>query len=646
MGKVWKGKFKMKDKKRKLTAFMLAAAMICGLISAIPVYAEESGTPAGTTFDIRVVQTNDIHARIEEDEKSGFIGMDRLAGIIQSFTSEGDGALVLDSGDTFHGQSVATVVQGESVARLIKVCGYDAMTPGNHDWSYGKDRLKELGQMSGLKMLAGNVVNEDGTPFFDEESYIKEVTKDGKTLKIGVFGVIDPAMYQKTTPSNVAGLTFTDEVAYAKQEAAKLKQEGCDVVIALSHTYDPEGLAKQVDGVNLWLCGHEHIEVNTSVTTPDGSTAYVSESGYYLTEVGLMNLDCTMDEQGQVTTTVQKTPVDYTQSLNYEKNAEVTELLDVIKAENEVVLSREVGETPVDLDGVWEHLRIDQTNLGNVVTDAYLEATGADIAFENAGGIRASVNAGTVTYGDVIGISPYGNYIITKKLTGKQIKDMLEISVEIQKKSIAANESGDWDAWPEDSGSYLQIGGITVEYNPAQDEGNRILSIKTGEKELDENQEYTVAMNNYLAVSETYPEMAAVEEAGEFSACDEALIAFFEQGKDKIAASAESRRMIQTTKKDPEEENPQDPKEPEKENPETPEKENGENSGNSKDPVGGAQTKGNTLTTSAASNKNKSEVAAKTTRSPKTADEENAGIWILLMMCGASVVVMYKKKMI
>lgn len=74
MGKVWKEKFKRKDKKRKLTAFMLAAAMICGLISAIPAYAEESGTPAGTTFDIRVVQTNDIHARIEEDEKSGFIG--------------------------------------------------------------------------------------------------------------------------------------------------------------------------------------------------------------------------------------------------------------------------------------------------------------------------------------------------------------------------------------------------------------------------------------------------------------------------------------------------------------------------------------------------------------------------------------------
>ena len=62
-----KGKFKRKDKKRKLTALMLAVTMICGLISAIPVCADESGTPTSTTFDIRIVQTNDIHARIEED---------------------------------------------------------------------------------------------------------------------------------------------------------------------------------------------------------------------------------------------------------------------------------------------------------------------------------------------------------------------------------------------------------------------------------------------------------------------------------------------------------------------------------------------------------------------------------------------------
>lgn len=91
-----------------------------------------------------------------------------------------------------------------------------------------------------------------------------------------------------------------------------------------------------------------------------------------------------------------------------------------------------------------------------------------DIAFENAGGIRASIAAGTVTYGDVINVSPYGNYVVTKKLTGAQIKEMLESSLTIQKNCIVANDSGEWDAWPNDSGSYLQVGGIIVRFDPAQ----------------------------------------------------------------------------------------------------------------------------------------------------------------------------------
>lgn len=612
---------------RKWFTFVLTFCMIVGLMTAMPVYAEDSGESQSITFDIRIVETNDIHARIEENAKSGLIGMDRLSGIIKSFTEGADGSLVLDGGDTFHGQSIATVVKGESVARLMKACGYDAMTPGNHDWSYGKDRLKELGEMSGLEMLAGNVVNEDGTPFFENDSYIKEVTKDGKTLKIGVFGVIDPSLYKKTTPSNVAGLKFTDAEAYANEEAAKLRQEGCDLVIALSHTYDPEELASQVDGVNLWICGHEHIQIDSSVTTPDGSTAYVYESGYYLNEAGLINLNCTVDEQGEVSITSSRTLVDYAQSLNYEKDPAVTELINTIYQENETVLSREVGETPVTLDGEWVNLRIDQTNLGNVVTDAYLKVTGADIAFENAGGIRATVEAGKVTYGDIIGVSPYGNYIVTKKLTGKQIKDILEISIGIQQKSVAANDSGDTEAWPKNSGSYLQVGGITVEYDPALEEGNRVLSVKVGDQNLDENREYTVAMNNYMAVSSNYPEMAATKEDGEFSACDEALIAFFEQGKDAVAASVDSTRMIQTTKKDTSGEEIKKPETEDKKGTEAEDKKDTE----TEDKKG----------TEAEAKKDTEEI--KKTSSPKTADTASFGIWIMLMLLSGGVVTVYSR---
>ena len=617
---------KMKQLKKqwnKVTALLLIFGMVFGLFAAVPVQAEDGNASGSTIFDVKIVHTNDIHARVEEDDYNQVIGMDRLSGIAQAFTEGADGSLMLDSGDTFHGQSIATLVKGESVAKLMKACGYDAMTTGNHDWSYGKDRLKELGGIANVKILSGNIKNADGTSFFDTDALVKEITKNGKTLKIGVFGVSDPEMKNKTTPSNVEGLDFQDAVAYAKKEAATLKSEGCDVVIALSHTLDPKNVAAQVDGVDLWLCGHEHIELSESVTTPDGSKTYVSESGYYLNTVGLIDLNCTMDEDGSVHVDYNKTSVDYEAAQNYPKDASVTAVLDSIKAENETVLNRVIGTSPVELDGIWEHIRIGQTNLGNVITDAYLLATGADIAFENAGGIRASIAAGTVTYGDVINVSPYGNYVVTKKLTGAQIKEMLETSLTIQKNCIVANDSGEWDAWPNDSGSYLQVGGITVRFDPAQPAGARVLSVQKDGQDLDDTKEYTVAVNNYLAGSDSYPQLAGAMETGEYSCCEELLIRFFEQGSDTVTASAAKQNMIQTTKEaeepgqPPAPVTPPVPEQPAKEQPEAVKTEKKEKASGTKTSV----------------------------KSPKTADSDEIFCWMILLLLssGAGSICLVRK---
>lgn len=591
---------------KKFIAVLMASLMLLLPFGSGAVWAQEDGAEQDTTFDVRIVHTNDIHARVEEDDYNQVIGMDRLSGIAQTFVAGSDGSLILDSGDLFHGQPIATLVKGESVAKLVKACGYDAMTTGNHDWSYGKERLKELGRIADIKILSGNVVNADGTPFFDEDTFIKEIEKDGITLKIGVFGVSDPQMKSKTTPSNVEGLEFQDAVSYANSEAAALKAAGCDVVIALSHTLAPRTLAGQVNGVDLWLCGHEHIEISDEVTTPDGSKTYISESGYYLDSVGLISLSCTKDRDGNISVAYNKTSVNYNEAQNYPKDASVTAILDEINAENAEELSKVVGSSPVELDGVWEHIRIGQTNLGNVVTDAYLLATGADIAFENAGGIRASVAVGDVTYGDVINISPYGNYVVTKVLTGKQIKEMLETSITIQKNCIVANDSGEWDSWPDDSGSYLQIGGIVVSYDPEQPEGERVLSVKKDGQELDDTKTYTVAVNNYLAISDSYPQLAAAEETGEFSCCEELLINFFAQGSDAISTSAADQRLIQTKK---EELNPEKPKEPE-------------------NPAAG---------TSATPQKNENENSGSVVKSPKTGDGEEMIYWFILLLIGGGV---------
>ena len=613
----------LKKQWNKITALLLTFGLIFGLFAVVPVQAQDGNASGSTIFDVKIVHTNDIHARVEEDDYNQVIGMDRLSGIAQAFTEGADGSLMLDSGDTFHGQSIATLVKGESVAKLIKACGYDAMTTGNHDWSYGKDRLKELGGIANVKILSGNIKNTDGTSFFDTDAFVKEITKNGKTLKIGVFGVSDPEMKNKTTPSNVEGLDFQDAVTYARKEAAALKAEGCDVVIALSHTLDPKNVAAQVDGVDLWLCGHEHIELSEPVTTPDGSKTYVSESGYYLNTVGLIDLNCTMDEDGSVHVDYNKTSVDYEAAQNYPKDASVTAVLDSIKAENETVLNRVIGTSPVELDGVWEHIRIGQTNLGNVITDAYLLATGADIAFENAGGIRASIAAGTVTYGDVINVSPYGNYVVTKKLTGAQIKEMLETSLVIQENCIAANDSGEWDAWPNDSGSYLQVGGITVRFDPAQPAGARVLSVQKDGQDLDDTKEYTVAVNNYLAGSDSYPQLVGAMETGEYSCCEELLIRFFEQGSDTITASAAKQNMIQTTKEaeepgqPPVPVTPPVPEQPVKEQPEAAKTEKKEKASGTKTSV----------------------------KSPKTADSDEIFCWMILLLLssGAGSICLVRK---
>ena len=119
---------KLKKQWNKVTVLLLTFGIVFGLFGAMPVQAQDGTASGSTIFDVKIVHTNDIHARVEEDDYNQVIGMDRLCGIAQTFTEGADGSLMLDSGDTFHGQPIATLVKGESVAKLMKACGYDAMT--------------------------------------------------------------------------------------------------------------------------------------------------------------------------------------------------------------------------------------------------------------------------------------------------------------------------------------------------------------------------------------------------------------------------------------------------------------------------------------------------------------------------------------
>ena len=530
----------MKKCKKQGTVFLLACLALVLILPADRMYA--AGTAAGNTYEIRIVSTSDIHARAASSG-SGY-GFEKIKTIAAGAEKESDMMLLLDAGDLYHGQAFATLTKGESIAELAAATGYDAVCAGNHDWSYGREQLRTLERLTAknnasgnFALLAGNVTGSSGEPFASQEFLIKEMpVNQGNTVRVGVFGLIDPKLYTGTSPSNVEGLVFGDMAGYARQAVAALEAEGCDIILGMAHCINPAALAASVSGVDLWIAGHEHVSLQELVTDREGKQVYVLEAGYYGSEVDVtrLNFSCVTDGSGACAISgLTVTPASYKedQISQTASDEEIAALYQSLSEAQTQILQEEAGVTPVKLEAGWEAVRIGETTMGRLITNAYLKETGADIAIENAGGIRTGrdIEAGTVTKADVIDTFPYGNYVVTKEITGSQLKELLELSIDTGIRNYAASEAGEYDGWPEDSGSYLQTGGMEVRFDASAPQGSRIRSLLAGGLPVEDTGTYTVAVNNYAAGSGDYPMLAASEIQNEYSACDEILIRYLQQ---------------------------------------------------------------------------------------------------------------------
>ena len=482
---------------------------------------------------IQIVHTNDIHGYYTQTE-SGTLGF----AILKSIVDKEGADIVLDMGDTFHGQAFATIDQGSSIAQLMKYIGYDAVTPGNHDWSYGAERLKELEKVGGFKILAANVTKENGDDFFEQNYIIKEVTADdGTKLKVGIVGVIDDIFYSSTASDNITGLNFEEEAQEATKIATYLSDvEKCDIVLAMTHQSDCKEFVANIKGIDAVLAGHEHIVMDESYTDSEGKLIPVVEAGYYMNNIGVMELTLDADSKKILSVDEQFYTIENLNGIT--ENEQIKNNISQIENEQQVILSQTIGYTEKAYPYSWEDIRISQQDIGKFITDSYLEFTGADVAFENAGGIRAGLEAGDITYQDVISISPYGNIVITKKLTGKEIIDILNQSIAIgkacddiytiQKEAVKKGEDPYQYSWPEHNGSYLQFSGIKIKTN----ENGQIVSAKINGTDVNDNQIYTVAMNNYLGESNVYTTLAQTSLEQEFGTCEQALLKYIKNRDD------------------------------------------------------------------------------------------------------------------
>lgn len=598
--------------KRLLHRLALTTALLAGALAGAPSFAFAGSLPGVINGDVTVMHTNDIHGSYKysynASKGTGTVGFDGLAVLYSAQSNAPD--FLLDAGDTFHGQSFATMSEGKSIAELMDTFyadGYDATTPGNHDWSYGADTLRTMtgytATSTPFTMLCANAKSTSGVWSSTITKTLDRTWEDSENastfdyqIKVGVVGAMDESLGSSLRADLVAGTSFSSAASAINAEAKRLREnEGCNVVVCIAHTLNAKTFAAQLDGVDALIAGHEHINLDENVTGADGKPVRVVEAGSAFAEVGLLSIPYKYDTKGTETTdddTVSVYAGDsdeklYTAKdvndlladpnnqsiLNDVRSTKIKPLDDVFEAESNKVLGTSTanyfyGEDKFGTHG-WEMVRTtdfrpskagDTTKaqtIGHVICSSYLDLTGADLAIENAGGIRGGIAAGDVTAGNLIAISPYGNTVETWTMTGAdflaalehslQISDDCNDSYELQQAYVAAGhteqEAQDMYKWRDDSGSVLSFGGINVAIDWTQSEGKRIVSAtltKDGTA-LDPAKTYTVATNNYIITNTTdFPTFANATKRTEWGTCEAALRALIGQSdwESKMASLA------------------------------------------------------------------------------------------------------------
>jgi LPXTG-motif cell wall-anchored protein len=475
--------------------------------------------------EITILHTNDTHGRVKSD--SSVIGIDTISAIKKSIPN----SILVDAGDTLHGLPFATMNKGADIVTLMKLAGYDVMTPGNHDFNYGYQRLLELANMAsegsnGFPIISSNVMKGDKALL--NSNIIKEI--DG--VKVGFFGLSTPETAYKTNPNNVIGINFNDPIESAKKQVGELKAKGADVIIAIAHIGTDDSseitspmIAKAVEGIDIIVDGHSHSKYPTGLEADNG-TIIVSTGEY---EANLGQVKIIVDKETKKLVNTVATLIPKSTASTIEADETVTSKIKEIDDAQNVILSKVIGNSKVVLDGARENARTKETNLGNLITDAMLYVTGAQIAITNGGGIRDSINEGEITKGEVVKVLPFGNFIVTKYLTGAQIKDILEHGVK---------------SYPATAGQFTHVAGIKYAFDKDKEAGNRVFSITIDGKALDMNAKYLVATNDFMAAGgDEYPHFKNAKTENEFQALDEALEVYIKKLGD-VNYSVEGRIVV------------------------------------------------------------------------------------------------------
>ena len=486
-------------------------AAVLGLCLSLPMPVFASVQKDGV--HITILHTNDIHARVQStDDEGKTIGMDWLAGAIWAQKGADEDTLALDAGDTFHGLTLINLSRGSNMAMLMNLSGFDAMTPGNHDFNFGSQRLIELASILNFPVLSANLMDKDKTQYIFRpyKSY------DFNGVKVAVIGLSTPEIAYKTNPFNVKDVAFTDPIAAAQELMPKLRASH-DVVIGLMHmgldkssVVTTEQLVKAVPGFDVIIDGHSHTTLPKGMKVGNTLICQTGQYGHALGKVELVVKDhklrkvqaSLLNRQG--VEKLAKTPDEGVVQALQEINMQV-------KMETETV----VAESPRELTAAREIVRTQESELGNLAADALRQATGADVAVVNGGNLRTSLPAGKITKGAVLDVFPFNNRVLTLAVDGKTLKSMLELSVQYL---------------PAAFGGFLDVSGMTFTVDTKAPAGQRVSEVKVQGQPLAESKNYMVAVNDFTAFGgDGYEMLKGAQLKGDFGSLEDIFVEYLQK---------------------------------------------------------------------------------------------------------------------
>ena len=471
-------------------------------------------TATVSAAELVILHTNDFHGRIlNTDDRGQSMGLAEMVAAIKTLKSQNKNSLWFDAGDTFHGMPAINISKGENMLNFLNIAGLDAMTLGNHDFNYGIETLLDINKKAKFDILDANLVYRSNDKLLLKPYKIYKMP-DG--LKVGVFGLTTPDTQIKARPDLVRGINFLNPVEIAKDMVKELRPK-CDVIIAVTHVgvvdlsdFTSIQLAKEVDGIDLIVDGHSHTVLPSGLTI---NNTLIVQTGSYAHNLGKVTIE--LDGKKIISKKAELLDADAVKKINPTPDKNISAAIRKMNRDNKKLFNRVLATNQNVLTYDYSTIRLQETELGDFIADAFRWRTGADIAVINGGGVRGEIPKGNVTYGDIINIFPFGNQLQVIEIPGSAIREMLENSVSV---------------YPEILGGFLQVSGLRFTFSPNNPVGSRVGEILVNNVPLDENKIYTLATSEFLVQGgDGYDMLKKLLVIGKFGTCEEVLTDYLKE---------------------------------------------------------------------------------------------------------------------